>query len=515
MDVSQLPALILSIAQAESTDAILDRIVRSVVTQPHVAMARVWLIEETQDEPVLRLRASAGMSHTGADWTRTNGTFSRVKLSNRLKLGHIARTGESVWIADLYSEGREWEVDLEWASREGLQGFAGHAMVFRGDRLGVLATFTRDFASPEWFQWLQTFAHHAAVAIGNRRAFEEIDRLREQLEMDRDYLLQEVQAVGSFSEILGSSPALNRVLRQVELVAPTDANVLILGESGTGKELVARAIHQRSSRSRRPLVKVNCSSIPQELFESEFFGHVRGAFTGAMRDRPGRFELANGGTLFLDEIGEIPHESQAKLLRALQEGEIERIGEDHIRKVDVRVIAATNRDLRKEVDVGRFRLDLYYRLGVFPLELPPLRERREDILPLATHFLELACRRSNLAMPRLTKGDVQRLQQYDWPGNVRELQNVIERAAILARGGSLPLELPVAQPQIREVSRTETEFLTDAQWRKKERQNLLAALQAAGGKVSGPGGAADLLGINPNTLSSRLRSFGIRVRRSI
>jgi transcriptional regulator with GAF, ATPase, and Fis domain len=508
-----LPALILSIAQAESTDAIFDRIVRSVVTQPHVAMARVWLIENDEGGPVLRLRASAGMSRTGADWTRINGTFSRVELNNHLKLGHIARTGESVWIPNLYSES-DWEVDLEWASREDLEGFAGHALVFRGDPLGVLATFTRDLASPEWFQWLQVFAHHAAVGIGNRRAFEEIDRLRKQLEMDRDYLLQEVQAVGSFSEILGSSPALNRVLRQVELVAPTEANVLILGESGTGKELVARAIHQRSSRSRRPLVKVNCGAIPHELFESEFFGHVKGAFTGAMRDRIGRFELANGGTLFLDEVGEIPLDSQAKLLRTLQEGEIERIGDDHTRRVDVRFIAATNRDLRKEVEAGRFRLDLYYRLGVFPLELPPLRERREDILPLATHFLQLACQRSNLPRPRLTRGDVQRLQQYDWPGNVRELQNVIERAAILARCGSLPLELPPKR-QNPEVPGTETGFITDAEWRNRERQNLLAALQAAKGKISGAGGAADLLGINPNTLASRLRALGIRVHRSV
>ena len=240
-------------------------------------------------------------------------------------------------------------------------------------------------------------------------------------------------------------------------MAATDTNVLILGESGTGKELVARAIHQRSQRSRRSLVKVNCGSIPRELFESEFFGHVRGSFTGAIRDRTGRFQLADGGTLFLDEVGEIPLDLQVKLLRVLQEGEFERVGDDATRRVDVRVVAATNRDLQKEVAEHRFRLDLFYRLGVFPISVPPLRARRDDIPDLIAHFVRQSCARLHVDVPRLPLREIDRARAYDWPGNVRELQNIVERAVILARGGTLALPLPEAGPETHvESAATET-----------------------------------------------------------
>ena len=245
--------------------------------------------------------------------------------------------------------------------------------------MGVLACYLRTPPLEGMLGWLPTFAAHAAVAIGNCRALQEISRLRDELELERDYLREEAAQVVPFDGIVGQSEALARLLRQVDLVAPTEANVLIQGESGTGKELIARAIHQRSPRSARSLVKVNCAWIPKELFESEFFGHVRGAFTGAVRDRVGRFQLADRGTLVLDEVGEIPLDLQTKLLRVLQEGDFERVGEDATRHVNVRVIAATNRDLRAEVDAGRFRLDLFYRLSVFPMLVPPLRERREDV----------------------------------------------------------------------------------------------------------------------------------------
>lgn len=356
-----------------------------------------------------------------------------------------------------------------------------------------------------------------AEIVENKRAMEEIERLRSQLESERDYLREEVNESQAFGEILGRSEALRRVLSQIELVAPTEATVLILGESGTGKELGARAIHQCSPRSHQPLVKVNCGSIPRELFESEFFGHVKGAFTGALRDRAGRFELADGGTLFLDEVSEIPAELQSKLLRVLQEGEFERVGDESTRRVNVRVIAATNRDLHTEVEVGRFRLDLFHRLAVFPLEIPPLRERREDIPILAAHFVEQVCSRSNLPRPRLRRGDLEALQQYDWPGNVRELQNVIERAVILARGGPLRFDLaaspaaPHPKPAIQtHPSSEEDRLLTEAEWRAKERENLEKALQRAGGRISGPGGAAKILGIHPNTLAYRLKALGLR-----
>src|SRR2546427_2316128 len=262
---------------------------------------------------------------------------------------------------------------------------------------------------------------------------------RKNLEFENEYLQEELR--GNYDAIVGDSPVLKKVLAQIEMVAPTNANVLILGESGTGKELVARAIHDRSPRKAATLVRVNCASVPRELFESEFFGHVRGAFTGAVKDRVGRFELANGGTLFLDEIGEVPLELQSKLLRVLQEGQFEKVGEDRTRTVDVRIIAATNRDLEAEVKAGRFRQDLYYRLSVFPIELPPLRDRVEDIPALAQQFLVQSARKLGLNPPRLTAAQVKELQSYDWPGNVRELQNVIERAAIRSRNGHLELGL--------------------------------------------------------------------------
>jgi transcriptional regulator with GAF, ATPase, and Fis domain len=296
------------------------------------------------------------------------------------------------------------------------------------------------------------------------------------------------------------------------MVAATDAGVLILGESGVGKELVARAIHQRSPRARKPLVKVNCGSIPHELFESEFFGHAKGSFTGAIRDRVGRFQLADGGTLFLDEVGEIPLDLQSKLLRVLQEGEFERVGDELTRRVNVRVVAATNRDLRDEVKAGRFRLDLFYRLGVFPVEVPPLRDRREDIPELAASFVRQACQRFHVPEPRLSARELERAQGYHWPGNVRELQNVIERAVILAQGGPLLLDLPQKERPTLPATPIPTEVIPEDEWRRRERANLQAALVKSGHKVSGPGGAAELLGLNPATLTSRLKALGLGKR---
>jgi DNA-binding NtrC family response regulator len=248
---------------------------------------------------------------------------------------------------------------------------------------------------------------------------------------------------GAVDEMIGQSAALRQITKQIEMVAPTDASVLILGETGTGKELIAGEIHRKSRRRAKPLVRVNCACIPKELYESEFFGHARGAFTGACRDRIGRFEAAEGGTLFLDEIGEIPVELQSKLLRVLQEKCYERVGEDRTRHADVRIVAATNRDLKREVAAGRFREDLYYRLNVFPVKVAALRERKEDIPLLAKHFLELSVKELRCPTPRLTRAGLETLQGYDWPGNIRELRNVIERAVIFARCGALEFDLPV------------------------------------------------------------------------
>ncbi|MCQ4160080.1 sigma 54-interacting transcriptional regulator [Roseomonas sp. GC11] len=345
-----------------------------------------------------------------------------------------------------------------------------------------------------------------------RLALEEVDRLRERLELENAYLQEEIRG-DSHGEIVGRSAATQTVIRQVELVAPTGATVLITGESGTGKELIARAIQAASTRRDRPLIRVNCAAIPRELFESEFFGHVKGAFTGALRDRLGRFELAHGGTLFLDEVGEIPLELQGKLLRVLQEGQFERVGEERTRSVDVRVIAATNRDLQEEVRRGAFRQDLFFRLNVFPIHSLPLRARVEDIPPIAAHVLAQIGRKLRLPGLALTQGDVQRLCRYDWPGNVRELENVLERAAILARGGRLWLDLPQGLPPASgpvPQPRSGTAVETEAERRDRERANIAAALAACGGRVFGPGGAAVLLGIPPTTLASRLRRLGLR-----
>jgi PAS domain S-box-containing protein len=348
-----------------------------------------------------------------------------------------------------------------------------------------------------------------------REAYGEIARLKEELQRERDYLREEVNLSMNFGRIIGESPALGAMLARIEAVAGTPASVLIIGETGSGKELVAHAIHARSRRADGPLVKVNCAAIPDELFESEFFGHVRGAFTGAHRDRVGRFELADGGTIFLDEVGEIPLELQGKLLRVLQEREFERVGDDRTRKVDVRVIAATNKDLEEAVETGEFREDLFYRLSVFPVHVPPLRKRGDDVVQLASHFLEQVCRQFGRPCPPLAPGQVETLRRYDWPGNVRELKNAIERAVILSRGGALRLDVPLpeavsARPTAAAVAIDPTPgFITESQMREQQRNNLAAALRAAGGRISGKGGAAELLGIKPTTLADRMRALGV------
>jgi PAS domain S-box-containing protein len=325
------------------------------------------------------------------------------------------------------------------------------------------------------------------------KAFEEIKRLREQLEHENEYLYEEVMELQAFGNIIGQSFSLQTILKQIEMVSPTDASILITGESGTGKELIAHEIHKRSPRSSRPMVRVNCASIPRELYESEFFGHVKGAFTGAIKDRVGRFELANGGTLFLDEVGEIPLDLQSKLLRVLQEGTFERVGDEKTFKSDVRVIAATNRNLKRDVENGNFREDLFYRLNVFPLEVPPLRERRDDLPLLAGHFLKLAQEKFNRRGIKFSKANIMTLENYDWPGNIRELQNVIERAVIIAQSDRLVLDLAKG-PKNRKIStqnqfaKTFNKVLTFEEIKQLERENILNALKRTNWKIFGKDG---------------------------
>ncbi|MCU4322420.1 MULTISPECIES: sigma 54-interacting transcriptional regulator [Acinetobacter] len=351
------------------------------------------------------------------------------------------------------------------------------------------------------------------------QALSELQSLKSRLEQQNEYLQEEILQENQYHEIVGNSSSIREIIEKIKVVAQTDANVMIYGESGTGKELIARAIHQSSHRSQQPLIRVNCAAIPPELFESEFFGHVKGAFTGAIRDRAGRFELADQGTLFLDEIGELPLELQSKLLRVLQEGTFERVGEERTRKVNVRIIAATNRDLKVEVRQKRFREDLYFRLNVFPIFSPALRERKEDIPLLVSHFTKLICEQRKVPYLSFSQKHIQELQRYNWPGNIRELQNVLERAMITARHGAVSFQYlleqdgqPVSQTKESNVlvENGNSDILTIDELKQIEIKNLQRAVQHCEGKIFGEDGAAKLLGINPTTLISKLKKLGIR-----
>ncbi|MFO7602844.1 MAG: sigma 54-interacting transcriptional regulator [Gammaproteobacteria bacterium] len=353
-----------------------------------------------------------------------------------------------------------------------------------------------------------------------RDALHEVSDLKHRLELENEYLQEEIRSEYHAREIVGDSVAIQRLLNQIPLVAPTDTSVLITGESGTGKELIARAIHEASERRHRPLIRVNCAAIPRELFESEFFGHVKGAFTGAHSDRAGRFELADGGTLFLDEVGEIPLELQSKLLRVLQEGQFERVGESRTRDVDVRVIAATNQNLFEEVQQKNFREDLYFRLNVFPVESVPLRARLDDIPLLAMHFLRHFTQKLNKPGIKLSQADIIRLQSYDWPGNIRELENVIERAVILSRNNKLVLDIqqkkwlaPTGTAPRGVSTDGDPAILSRDELRAQERDNILRALHKTRGKIFGDDGAARLLNMKATTLASKLQRWGIDKRR--
>ena len=346
----------------------------------------------------------------------------------------------------------------------------------------------------------------------------EIQALKDRLQAENQILKQELAASQSYGTIIGESHPIKTVISQIELVSPTDANVLIQGESGTGKELVAREIHRRSHRKAKPMIKVNCATIPKDLYESEFFGHVKGAFTGAIKDRIGRFEAASGGTIFLDEVAEIPLDLQSKLLRILQEGEYERVGEDKTRNVDVRIIAATNKSLLEEVQANRFRNDLFYRLNVFPILIAPLRERKADIRLLATHFVKKLARKLNVPPPQLTRANIMDLMSYDWPGNVRELENSVERAIILSRSGSLNFStihdptLTDAKPHFDQTASTQNRetILSAEAMQQFDRQNTINALMQCNWKIYGDDGAAGLLGLKPTTLIERMKRMRIR-----
>jgi formate hydrogenlyase transcriptional activator len=395
---------------------------------------------------------------------------------------------------------------IETLRADGVRSYIRVPLLAGAELIGILNVGAAELSAftAEHIEIVQELANTLAVAIQQARLREQVERHAAELETQNVYLQEELKVERNFGEILGGAKVMQSVFRSIEMVAGTDSTVLLLGETGTGKELIARAIHDRSARRHAVMVTVNCGALPAGLVESELFGHEKGAFTGATQQKKGRFELAHNGTIFLDEVGELPLDAQVKLLRVLQEQELQRVGSTRPLKVNVRVIAATNRDLAHAVQRGAFRADLYYRLNVFPIHVPPLRERKEDVPLLAHHFVHEFARRMGRPMPRIIPRALERLIAYHWPGNVRELANVLERAVILCPGGvlqdshlgSLAQAGPATEP-----------FPTLDQ---AERRHILEALERTGGVLAGPQGAAQLLGINRSTLWSRMRKLGVQ-----
>jgi formate hydrogenlyase transcriptional activator len=404
-------------------------------------------------------------------------------------------------------------------------------LVSRGRALGVLRvgrTAERPYDADE-VDFLRLVAGQIAIAIENALAYEEISRLRDKLNEEKVYLEEQIRSEMGFERIIGNSAAIKHVLQLVDTVAPSDSTVLLLGETGTGKELIARAIHERSRRKERTFVKLNCAAIPTGLLESELFGHEKGAFTGAISQKVGRMELADQGTLFLDEVGDIPPEIQPKLLRVLQEREFERLGSTHTRKVNVRLVAATNRDLEKMVASREFRNDLYYRLNVFPIRIPPLRDRREDIPLLVSYFVQKCAKQMQKRIDAIPASVMKGLSAWDWPGNIRELENFVERAVILTRGKSL--EAPIGElrksqkdePALTSVSGSEGDIARivkatiasmkvngpDSERTKRQHDEIVRMLTACKGRVGGADGAAARMGLSRTTLISRMKRLGI------
>src|SRR5882724_7163090 len=423
----------------------------------------------------------------------------------------------------------------EIVAAEGIKAICLIPLVNRGRVLGTLSisrTTETPFV-PEDIDFLSRASGQIAIAIENALAYREISELKDKLAQEKLYLEEEFRSEMGFEQIIGNSKTLKHVLQQVKTVAPSDSTVLLLGETGTGKELVARAIHDRSHRVKRTFVKLNCAAIPTGLLESELFGHEKGAFTGAISQKIGRLELADQGTLFLDEVGDIPLEIQPKLLRALQEREFERLGNSHTRKVNVRLIAATNRNLEKMISDREFRSDLYYRLNVFPIRIPPLRDRKEDIPLLVRYFVQKSAQQMQKQIDTIPAAAMKTLTNWKWPGNIRELENFIERAVILTRGRSL--EVPVAElkkvrvsPSVGEGSRDQNmarvvketiNALTNGrvkdageEYDEKRREEITRILQETKGRVGGADGAAARIGINRTTLLSRMKKFGIQAK---
>ena len=502
-----LARIALQMASSLDLSLVLTTITQGLVEELDAAFARIWLLgpgdlcascckaaDCANRERCLHLEASAGL------YASLNGEYRRIPLG-ALKIGRIAQGWGPMSTNDVM--GDERLPNKPWIQENGLKSFAGHPLIFRGELLGVLALFGRRPLTAEEFDRLAIFANEAAVAIKNAQLFAEVEQLKNRLQAENLYLREEIRLEHNFEEIVGNSTAIKSVLRKVEQVAPTDSTVLILGETGTGKELMARAIHHLSTRKTRPLVKVNCGAIPANLIESELFGHEKGAFTGAVTKRIGRFELANGGTIFLDEVGELPADAQVKLLRVLQEREFDRVGSSAPTKVDVRVIAATNRDLAQAVKEGRFRADLLYRLNVFPIEIPSLRARASDVPLLVRFYADKFSKKFGKRLSEIPQASMDRLVSYAWPGNVRELENVIERAAIVSQGSALMIDDTL-------LSGTSGPMALSGTLEEMEKAYILQVLKDTEWLIEGKRGAAIRLGLHPNTLRSRMTKLGLK-----
>jgi formate hydrogenlyase transcriptional activator len=451
-------------------------------------------------------QAAAGDANPDAEiHTLPLGTFFTGAAAEQRRVLRLDRLPERLEEIIASRPGPENVRQVEWMRAHGITDGVFYPLLLHDEMVGALSLMARREIGEEEAGYLGIFALQAASAIRAAQLYRDVERLKDRLAEENAYLQSAVEEEGGFAGIVGRSEGVRRVLRLVRQVAPGDSTVLITGETGTGKELVARAIHHASQRADHPLIKVNCGAITAGLVESELFGHEKGAFTGALQRRIGRFELAHRGTLFLDEIGELPPEVQVKILRVLQEREFERVGGERAVEVDVRLIAATHRDLSADVAAGRFRSDLFYRLNVFPIAVPALRDRGEDIPMLAAHFLAHFARKLQKPVTALTPASLARLQAYSWPGNIRELQNVLERACVLAEGPRV--EVPDLVPPRGEAGGPSGRPRT---LEAIERDHIVAVLADTGGRIEGAGGAAAILGLRPSTLRSRMGRLGIR-----
>jgi formate hydrogenlyase transcriptional activator len=514
-------------ATAEDLETVLRSIVTALVDRAQAIVARIFLLMDDQQCTICRARIAAGEQQATSERvlhlvaarsvsSATDTIFHRIPLDSMLPAAAMVRERRSFLIEDWRTIDQfrnDPRIAPLWSAM-GIIGVAGYPLEAHGELLGSIGYLAKRQITLEEFEMLGIFADQAALAIKSAYLFQDLARHRDRLQIENAYLQDELRADSGFDHIVGESPALRAVLRKVRQVAPVETTVLLTGETGTGKELIARAIHDASPRKDRPLIRINCGAIPEGIVESELFGHEKGAFTGAMQRRIGRFELADKGTLFMDEVGELPLETQVKLLRVLQEQEFERVGSTTPMKVDVRLIAATNRDVEKEVAEGRFRADLFYRLNVFPIRIPPLRERPDDVPLLVQYFLAQFQRKMARSLKSVDARSMDQLQRYAWPGNIRELQNVLERACVLATGPvvSLGETLRVSATPATPSGGVPALASPLLPLEESERAHIRRALAATGGRIHGPDGAAELLGINPSTLRSRMQKLGISAR---